>query len=326
MAESNILRMAITGDGPVLGPAQGVVPSSVIFQLLGLVESSSALIAAYDPDDRLRFANAAFRAAYFVGPDETPTWEEIMRRNHAAGRGAVLTATDLDAWFTSVLSRRGKVPQRRFETDLLDGRWLNIEETVLPDGWSIFVASDVTTLRASERSLRQARDQALISSHTDELTGVSNRRMILAQLQDTIALAQSRNAVSCACLLDIDHFKAVNDQMGHLVGDTVLTAFARAVQRNTRTRDCFGRVGGEEFMLVLTDMTIQDAMPRVADILNRVRALRIPGTPPDFTTTCSGGLTDIRPSDTTMSVFSRCDTALYAAKNAGRDQVRTFES
>lgn len=249
-----------------------------------------------------------------------------MRRNHAAGRGAALSAPDLDAWFTSVRSRRGKVPIRRFEADLLDGRWLMIEETVMPDGWSIYVASDVTTLRASERSLRQARDQAVISSHTDELTGVSNRRMIMAQLQNNIALAQARGEMGCACLLDIDHFKGVNDQLGHLVGDTVLVTFARTVQMAIRPRDCFGRVGGEEFLLVLTNLSEADAARCVTNILDRVRALHVSGTPPGFQTTCSAGLTEIRPDDTTMTAFSRCDAALYAAKNAGRDLVRVAQS
>ncbi len=81
--------------------------------LMGLQAATPVLIALYDPHDRLRYANEAFRSAYHVGEDEAPTWAEIMRRNHAAGRGTVLKTDDLEAWIAATVHRRGKVPPHR---------------------------------------------------------------------------------------------------------------------------------------------------------------------------------------------------------------------
>ncbi len=194
-----------------------------------------------------------------------------------------------------------------------------INETMLESGWSLFIASDVTALRASERGLRPARDIALKSAQTGPLTGVSNRRQVMNQME--LVISQGETVSACACLLNIDHFKSVNDQFGHQVGDTVLTSFARTIQRSIRVRDSFGRVGGEEFLLILTDLTADMAAPRIASILNAVRIITLPGMPPDFRVTCSGGLTQIRPVDTLAEVFGRCDAALYSAKHSGRDQI-----
>ena len=105
-----------------------------------LVEHSDVLLAVYDEADRLRLANDAFRRCFHLAPGETPTWVEIMRRNHAAFRGTAIQAADLEAWLTSTQSRRGKTPFRAYETDLTDGRWLWMTETVRPNGWMLCVA------------------------------------------------------------------------------------------------------------------------------------------------------------------------------------------
>jgi len=130
------------------------VTGSHLKALAALQSKTPVLIALYDQHDRLRFANPAFRAAYHVGPDESPTWAEIMRRNYAAGRGTVLKTDDVNAWIASTAHRRGKVPFRAMETDLHDGRWLWMTETVDADGCMLCIAVYVTTIHAEERELR----------------------------------------------------------------------------------------------------------------------------------------------------------------------------
>ncbi len=283
-----------------------------------LFETSGTFVALFDPQDILRRSNAAYREAYGVSEDEEISWAEIVRRNFEQRRGVAFATDDFEHWLISARSRRGKSPYRAFETDVTDGRWLWMTETVSPTGWMLCIASDITELRTGERSLRQDRDSARKASQTDELTGISNRRHCMAVLQETIAKAnRGEGGETCVALLDIDRFKQINDRFGHQFGDAVLIDFGKSVQRNLRPADSFGRVGGEEFMLILA------LAPPAAELLIE-RLFRLVGLPgcmrlqPGFHYAFSAGLTQIRPGDTLTEVYHRADAALYEAKTGGR--------
>ncbi len=291
-------------------------------KLAELGEGSAALIAVFAPDDRLRYANAAFRSAYVVDPGETVSWSELMRRNFHAGRGAIVSHPDIEAWIATALSRRGKVPRRTFEADLVDGRWLWVVETVHADGWMLFVGTDITDLRREERELRQLRDFATRAAQTDELTDISNRRHVWSMLENLLTgvyAADTRDG--CLCLFDLDFFKQINDRFGHQAGDRVLIDFARTVQKSIRLKDGFGRIGGEEFMLLMPDTSLANAKKIVDRLFDAVHERRPIAAAPDFSYTFSAGLTEIRGDDTAQSVYSRADQALYQAKHEGRDRL-----
>ncbi|MGO7205692.1 diguanylate cyclase, partial [Rhizobium ruizarguesonis] len=217
-------------------------------QLLNLSARTQTLIAVYDSHDRLQYANSAFRSVYFIEPDESPLWPDLMRRNFELRRGTVIQTSNFDEWLRSTQSRRGKIGYRAFETDLHDGRWFWMTEAVQTNGWMLCIASEITSLRARGRIVRQDRDQAIKASYTDELTGVANRRFVMARVDDMLAAAQ-HGSNGCLVVFDIDNFKHINDRLGHQAGDVVLRDFAHRIHQNVRRNDCFGRVGGEEFVL-----------------------------------------------------------------------------
>ncbi|MCD1645643.1 sensor domain-containing diguanylate cyclase [Aurantimonas coralicida] len=306
------------------GVSQARADEEVLASFSRLIENSAVLIAVYDPDDRLRYANSASREALFIDPDDLSTWEGMMRRNYAARRGTIIETDDIEAWLASAMSRRGKLPTRSFESDLHDGRWLWITETVAPNNWSLFVGTDVTDLGTAGRKLRTDRDVAIKASHTDELTGISNRRHIMLMLESLIARQPSaQQSVGCACLVDIDHFKLINDTFGHQAGDQVLVEFAQAVRGAIRLRDGFGRVGGEEFLLIMPATSLPQGETVLDRVFDTVRHLAPIPASPNHAVTFSGGLTEIRLADTAETVYSRCDAALYAAKSGGRDRLIT---
>lgn len=290
----------------------------LLARVRGLYEATPVLVVLYDPTDRLRYANAAARATFGLQAGETPTWEEMVRRSQASGHGIIITADDFDTWLASAKSRRGKARFRSFETDLRDGRWLLVTETRDEDGWMLTVAVDVTSFRVDTRDIRQARDLALRAAHTDDLTGVANRRFVIERANEMMA---THGPGGTLCVLDIDNFKLVNDRFGHQSGDVLLRAFCTLVGGAIRRSDCFGRVGGEEFLLVLPQTDLADAERRVADLLARVRAARPLPEWPDFICTFSAGLTFTPPGDTFSAAYGRADRAMYAAKLAGRDRV-----
>jgi diguanylate cyclase (GGDEF)-like protein len=299
----------------------------VIDQLVALQAESEALIAVYDPDDCLAYGNSKFRSTFFIEPNERLSWSEIMRRNYYLQRGTRIDASDFEAWLTSTVSRRSKLAHRAFESHLTGGQCLWIVETTLANGWGLFIGTDITELRTDETGLRKDRDTAVKAAQTDELTGISNRRHIMSLLEALMSgQTSTRSRSGCVCVLDIDHFKRLNDHYGHIVGDEVLKGVAQIVRTNIRLKDMFGRVGGEEFLLVMPDCSIKDAERTLARILNLIRQSSPSRIHPALRLTCSAGVTDIRPCDDIKTVYKRADESLYAAKQNGRDKLMIAQS
>ncbi|MBP1885339.1 diguanylate cyclase (GGDEF)-like protein [Ensifer mexicanus] len=293
--------------------------------LMELEARSPVLIALYDQHDRLCFANDAFRAAYNLAPDDFPTWADLMRRNYACGKGTVVKTDDIETWIAATVHRRGKIPFRALETDLHDGRWLWMTETVDANGCMLCIAVDITSIRADERELRQDRDFAVRASQVDELTSVPNRRYTMDRLTDFITNCTGNPDMwGCVAIIDIDYFKAINDRYGHQRGDEVLLDFARQMQAIVRRSDCFGRIGGEEFMLILPDTTVSESHLILDRVLDKVRSARPLSNIPEFYYTCSVGLAEYRDGDSVNDIYARADEALYLAKREGRDRVKRY--
>ncbi|MCX5519702.1 GGDEF domain-containing protein [Kaistia defluvii] len=297
---------------------------SVISRVVQLYDASDVLVAIYDGFDRIRYANRAFRSAYFIEPDESPSWAELMRRNHDLGRGTVLCVPDFEVWLSSTLSRRGKTGFRAFETDLHDGRWLWMTETVESDGWMLCIASDITSLRVEEREIRQDRDLAIKASYTDDLTGVANRRFLTARIEQVLVDHQTLGRMGCLAVIDLDNFKLVNDRFGHQTGDLVLQDFSKLIEGQLRRSDSFGRMGGEEFALTFPDTSLEHACLILERMLAVVRLSRPLVQDPDFHYTFSAGITSSRPGEALSDFYRRADEALYQAKVSGRNHVQAF--
>ncbi|MDT8999384.1 diguanylate cyclase [Paucibacter sp. APW11] len=294
--------------------------TELLEQLHHLHEASPQMVALFDAQDRLRYANPAFMSAFHAEADGQTSWMSLMRANLAAGRGNIVRTADHQAWLAAAASRRGKLPFRAFEADLHDGRWIWMCETVDDRGWMLCVASDITHLRQDGRALRQERDLALRAAQTDALTGISNRAHVLHQLEQGLQRVREQGAQLAVVLLDLDHFKRINDSLGHEAGDQVIRDFARRLQQSSRRADGCGRYGGEEFMLLLCDVSAAEAQSIVERLLAQTRSARPLPQRPDFAYSSSAGLCMARPGDSIEQVCHRADMALYAAKAAGRDR------
>lgn len=155
-------------------------------------------------------------------------------------------------------------------------------------------------------------------AHHDFLTGLPNRRQVEQVLSTSVAQA-SRSGVACAVLiLDIDHFKQLNDQHGHPAGDEVLRALAARLRSELRAGNTLGRWGGEEFVIVAPYTNLSDAQKLGERLRQTVRAEPVVG---DHTLTVSLGIAVYRPDDTPETLIARADRALYRAKQAGRDRL-----
>jgi diguanylate cyclase (GGDEF)-like protein len=146
---------------------------------------------------------------------------------------------------------------------------------------------------------------------TDPLTGVNNRRGLDDALSTQFAMMMRYHMPFSVVMFDIDHFKHVNDQLGHLHGDRVLQELARLFDESIRETDILARYGGEEFMIVMPHTELVGA----SIIAERLRAL----VEEKMAITVSGGVTEARDEDTQESLIARADIGLYAAKSGGRN-------
>jgi diguanylate cyclase (GGDEF)-like protein len=182
----------------------------------------------------------------------------------------------------------------------------------------------VVTASFSGGLLNRQRVQALLTehqlaqlAHVDALTGLASRRRVEEFLQQEIAhLAEGR--VLSLIILDIDHFKQVNDTFGHNTGDEVLRGVARLMQQRVRLEDLIGRWGGEEFLVICVDSPLAAAV----DLAERLRERLLQHSFAEVgTKTASFGVASAAPNDTPQSLVERADRALYLAKQSGRNQV-----
>lgn len=186
--------------------------------------------------------------------------------------------------------------------------------------------TDVSERRALEEELRAARDRYAFQASHDPLTGLLNRHAITTHVVAELARANRSSYPLSLALLDIDHFKAVNDWYGHLSGDQVLCHVAQILTQVVRPYDWVGRWGGEEFLVVLSSTPL-DAAALVAERL-RTRIMASPlrladGTTIALTASIGVACTGFPPDDPVdpEGVFQQADAALYAAKQNGRNQV-----
>jgi diguanylate cyclase len=285
-----------------------------------LTESGQA-ICLYDAEDRLCYANKTYRDMFLGDYDGPLTFTDILRHADRHGLG-VRIDDDIESFIARTLPRRRSVPRKSFETDLVNGRWFWMDHTILPNGWVLSVGADITALKHKESTLRAAHEEALVASQTDQLTGLPNRRRILELLDEALAANEAAGAGLCIAVIDIDHFKAINDAHGHEAGDTVHEHFARSCQERLRAQDHLGRTGGEEFLLLLPEVTLDDAV-RIIDRIRGGFPSAVPGHDGlELPCTFSAGVAEALPDDDRSSILRRADRALYAAKEEGRNRTR----
>ncbi|MES9972108.1 MAG: GGDEF domain-containing protein [Candidatus Thiodiazotropha sp.] len=155
----------------------------------------------------------------------------------------------------------------------------------------------------------------------DVLTGIYNRRNLNAILAEQISL-YTRKQIPCSlAIVDVDHFKRINDSFGHMRGDEVLKGLVELLRHQIRKSDKLIRYGGEEFIIVLAATGLSEAEIHLQRIRKKVEGFQCQGLPNDFLLTISAGLTELMPQDQSDDLIARADAALYIAKESGRNRI-----
>jgi len=201
----------------------------------------------------------------------------------------------------------------------LGQRWRELRFARIQARLEVQVAERTAELQRVNERLREL-------AITDDLTGLHNRRSVLEHLETSMAHARRHRELLAVALIDVDNLKAVNDQLGHEVGDSLLQTVSNAMLSCLRSEDLLGRYGGDEFLAVLPGATteggrnvcerVREAITRDPEIARIARLLAAPEI------TASAGVTTMAGTDTGMKMLiRRADMALYRAKKRGRNQV-----
>ena len=202
---------------------------------------------------------------------------------------------------------------------VIENQRLLQELTVANEDLERRVEERTRRLREQNEALRVARARIEELSRRDPLTGLTNRRWLDEVLLLEVERARRYGAPLSVVMVDLDHFKAVNDSHGHTVGDQVLRGAAEALSGAARITDVVGRYGGEEFLLVLPNTELDEAVRMAERLRLAVRAM--PVSFRDEPVTGSFGVAAWAPDDSAAGLVERADEALYEAKRGGRDRV-----
>ena len=180
----------------------------------------------------------------------------------------------------------------------------------------VFMVQDINDKSMELMSTLQKYEEKAIK---DPLTGVMNHGEIETQLNNALARRQSNDQPVSVMMLDLDHFKQVNDNYGHAVGDVTLKHFAKLLMDSSvEDKALVGRWGGEEFVIVCRDKNAEEASAMAESLRQKVEAYQFPDI---YHITCSIGVTELKAEDEFKEAFNRLDKAMYASKHNGRNKV-----
>lgn len=279
-----------------------------------IVENVGDLVAVLDAEGRRVYNSPSYRPLFRekdirrgsnsfleIHPEDRERIKEIFRRTVATGIGEC-------AEFRFVL-KDGSIRHMESDGRAIRGADGKVSKVVV-------VSRDITEQKRLEAELREM-------AATDTLTGLPNRRHFLAQLEQELArVSRVKTYCTCVLMIDVDHFKQVNDTFGHATGDNILRHIAALMRQELRKVDTLGRIGGEEFAVILPSA----ALPAAKVFAERLRK-KVAGTPMvqesgAVPITVSIGVTEMKAGDASAAdALIRADRALYHAKECGRNKV-----
>ncbi len=265
---------------------------------------------------RLFEAQGDYRQAFLAFKQFHALREQAMKRNAEQQLVQMRARFDVEreVQVADQLRQENELKQARLDRQV-QRTWLWFLVSLLATLSVLFLAF----MAYKSRQLRLHLDRL---AHTDELTRLPNRRHVLERARAECERARRHETPLSVAVIDLDHFKQINDRHGHAAGDAVLRAFAELCARELRQHDVIGRIGGEEFFAFFPHTTLADAGAVVERLREQTLAMKWPQVPGLGRVSISIGMTQFRSDDADILVtLARADRALYAAKEAGRDRI-----
>jgi diguanylate cyclase (GGDEF)-like protein len=297
--------------------ADAAAPSAMLHTIL---DDLSVGIVLLDSENRVRFVNRVFRRIWRISDtyaESHPSFADMLYH----GRGKKASAAShhrLGEYITKQMDLIRAGEQGPLQIRLSNGDAIQFRCKALPDGGRLLTYGNVSELTRQSDALERL-------ASVDAMTGVANRRHFLS-CADMEWDRHKRYGGSLAVLMiDIDRFKSVNDQYGHDAGDVVIKAMADTLKKSKRATDIVGRLGGEEFALLLLEATLDNAAKAGERFRQLVADRDIVADGRHIPVTISVGVSVSRPETSGIrELLKQADVALYEAKHSGRNRVCRF--
>jgi len=278
-----------------------------------LIQTMDDAVVVLDATGRIIFFNAGavkmfgHAAQEMLGQPLDPLLPESARHAHQTAFSAFLTGEEP----SRAMAFRSPVQARRANGEVFPVAATIVRLRSEHGDIGAAILRDVSEQQRAETELRRL-------SSTDALTGLCNRRCLLDRAQKEIAQAERHTQPLSMLVFDMDHFKSVNDRLGHAEGDRVLVRIADCLRAELRQGDSAGRLGGEEFAVVLPQTSLRQAGEAAERVRRRLEAC---GEAQPPLATVSAGAAQLRAGEQLDDLLRRADRALYQAKNQGRNRV-----
>lgn len=297
------------------------------------LEATSSLVALLDKEGNLLSWNPACEAVKQAQPGKTCLRDYLASPSRGPFVQLVSTALGQRIRTKGQLEFAGESHSDKFvclfipmpaERILFIGEPVALASTLEEITKELQSAKRILAIKETE--LKAVLAQADEVSHTDALTFLPNRRQIIGDLQREVIFSDRYGTPLTISILDVDHFKNINDTHGHPVGDEVLRSLAGELRDHIRYPDTIGRYGGDEFLIVLPHSKLSAAAQQAERLCKHVRSLLIKSGGQEVNATISIGIAQYKVHrEDWQALLSRADTALYWAKNHGRDQWTASE-
>ncbi len=283
---------------------------------LQIMESNSRESQGAHMDEKLNIIRAGVAALQGNHKLEASLYKKMLDRKENP-KAAAVAWDDFSAIADKLSSQEASLLQVKSQLDRAQSRNMTT------------VALFTTTLSivgfiAFWRILRQ-KQKIESFSRLDHLTSVSNRWHALDIIRRRLATMDRRSDVSCVALIDVDRFKQINDQFGHDAGDDMLIHIAKLFKYQIRRQDVFGRYGGEEFVMLLDNTQLEDAITKVEELRGILASHRVEGMESILPLRFSCGLVEVSANADISDVISQCDSLLYQAKHNGRNRTEAAQ-
>ena len=309
---------ALSGGQSPAEPAPDV--RSELAALRAIVDDLDYGVVILDRTRRVQFVNSAFRRFWRVPAELADSRQSFLKlMYHGRGsRAYAVSADKLGDYVAKQLELIRAGDDRPLKIRLADGEIVQFRCKALPDGGRLLTYGNVSELANQADALERL-------ACVDGLTGLNNRRHFLALAAGEWSRFQRYGRPLALLMIDIDLFKAVNDTHGHDAGDEVIKAVTGLLRRHKRASDVAGRLGGEEFAVILPEATPDSAAAAAERLRRLVAELDVPIADQRIQVTISVGLSVCRPDTSDFDeLLKEADIALYEAKRSGRNRVCCF--
>lgn len=283
-------------------------------RLIDAMDSLPNGFVLYDNEDRLVLCNKKYRelysnSAHLIVPGTK--FEDIIRGGVEQGQYPDAAGKE-EAWIAERMEVHNN-PGDPIEQHLPGDRWLRIQERRTSEGGLVGFRVDITKLKRQERELERL-------AWTDSLTGAMNRHRFMEQAENELDRARRHGCELSLLMLDADNFKNINDRDGHGAGDAVLIELVQRWTKTLRSHDIIGRIGGEEFAILLPEVGGSGALRTAERLRQSIAELPIEYEGQLIRVTVSIGIAQHLAGESLADMMKRADAALYQAKNDGRNR------